>query len=109
MTFGTGDDVAVLILDPAPAMALRTDFHAACPVPSRRRECNADLPGRLRLFLVEVADLALHHAWCCSMSSERADSNGPSAALYEHGGTIYGPFSKVEADDLTRQINRTLH
>jgi hypothetical protein len=36
MTFGTGDDVAVLILDPAPAMALRTDFHAACPVPSRQ-------------------------------------------------------------------------
>ena len=33
MTFGTGDDVAVLILDPALAMALRTDFHAACPVP----------------------------------------------------------------------------
>jgi hypothetical protein len=36
MTFGTGDDVAVLILDPTPAMALRTDFHAACPVPSRQ-------------------------------------------------------------------------
>jgi hypothetical protein len=36
MTFGTGDDVAVLILNPAPAMALRTDFHAACPVPSRQ-------------------------------------------------------------------------
>jgi hypothetical protein len=31
------------------------------------------------------------------------------AALYEHGGSIYGPFWKVEADDLTRQINRTLH
>ena len=34
MTLGTGDDVAVLILDPALATALRTDFHAACPVPS---------------------------------------------------------------------------
>jgi hypothetical protein len=33
LTLGTGDDVAVLILDPALAMALRTDFHAACPVP----------------------------------------------------------------------------
>jgi hypothetical protein len=30
------------------------------------------------------------------------------AALYERGCTIYGPFSKGEADDLTRQINRTL-
>jgi hypothetical protein len=29
MTLGTGDDVAVLILDPALATALRTDFHAA--------------------------------------------------------------------------------
>jgi hypothetical protein len=36
MTLGTGDDVAVLILDPALATALRTDFHAACPVPSRQ-------------------------------------------------------------------------
>jgi hypothetical protein len=36
MTLGTGDDVAVLILDPALAMALRTDFHAACRVPSRQ-------------------------------------------------------------------------
>ena len=30
------------------------------------------------------------------------------AALYEHGGTIYGPFSKAEAEDLARQINRSL-
>jgi len=30
------------------------------------------------------------------------------AALYEQGGTIYGPFSKTEAEDLTRQINRSL-
>jgi hypothetical protein len=29
MTFGTGDDVAVPILDSALAMALRTDFHVA--------------------------------------------------------------------------------
>ena len=29
VTLGTGDDVAVLILDPALAMALRTDFHLA--------------------------------------------------------------------------------
>jgi hypothetical protein len=38
MTLGTGEDVAVLILDPALAMALRTDFHAACPVPSRQHK-----------------------------------------------------------------------
>jgi hypothetical protein len=31
------------------------------------------------------------------------------AALYESGCTIYGPFSKVEAGDLTHQINSTLH
>jgi hypothetical protein len=30
------------------------------------------------------------------------------AGLYEHGGTIYGPFSKAEAEDLARQINRSL-
>jgi hypothetical protein len=36
MTLGTGDDVAILILDPALAMTLRTDFHAACLVPSRQ-------------------------------------------------------------------------
>jgi hypothetical protein len=30
------------------------------------------------------------------------------AALYEQGGTIYGPFSKTEAEDLTRQIIRSL-
>jgi hypothetical protein len=30
------------------------------------------------------------------------------AALYEQGGTIYGPFSKMEAEDLARQINGTL-
>ena len=30
------------------------------------------------------------------------------AALYEQGGTIYGPFSKTEAGDLTSQINRSL-
>jgi hypothetical protein len=30
------------------------------------------------------------------------------AALYEQGGTIYGPFSKTEAEDLARQINRSL-
>ena len=30
------------------------------------------------------------------------------AALYERGGTIYGPFSKAEAEDLARQINRSL-
>jgi hypothetical protein len=28
--------------------------------------------------------------------------------LYERGGTIYGPFSKAEAEDLARQINRSL-
>ena len=30
------------------------------------------------------------------------------AGLYEHGGTVYGPFSKAEAEDLVRQINRLL-
>ena len=30
------------------------------------------------------------------------------AALDEQGGTIYGPFSKTEAGDLTSQINRSL-
>jgi hypothetical protein len=30
------------------------------------------------------------------------------AALYEQGGTIYGPFSKTEAEDGARQINGTL-
>jgi hypothetical protein len=30
------------------------------------------------------------------------------AALYEQGGTIYGPFSETEAEDLTRQIIRSL-
>jgi hypothetical protein len=30
------------------------------------------------------------------------------AALYEQGGTIYGPFSKTEAEDLARQIIRSL-
>jgi hypothetical protein len=30
------------------------------------------------------------------------------AALYEQGGTIYGPFSKSEAEDITRQIIRSL-
>jgi hypothetical protein len=30
------------------------------------------------------------------------------AALYEQGGTIYGPFSKTEADDLARQIKGSL-
>ena len=30
------------------------------------------------------------------------------AVFYEHGGTIYGPFSKAEAEDLARQINRSL-
>jgi hypothetical protein len=29
-------------------------------------------------------------------------------AFYERGGTIYGPFSKAEAEDLARQINRSL-
>jgi len=48
MTFGTGDDVAVLILNPAPAMALRTDFHAACPfrvdnIGSLRPQCTSSV------------------------------------------------------------------
>ena len=30
------------------------------------------------------------------------------AALYEQGGTIYGPFSKTEAEDLARQIKGSL-
>lgn len=30
-------------------------------------------------------------------------------ALYAKGGTIYGPFTKPEAVDLTTQINRTMH
>ena len=30
------------------------------------------------------------------------------ATLYEQGGTIYGPFSKTEAEALTRLINRSL-
>jgi hypothetical protein len=30
------------------------------------------------------------------------------AAFYEQGGTIYGPFSKTEAEDLAREINRSL-
>jgi hypothetical protein len=29
-------------------------------------------------------------------------------AFYEQGGTIYGPFSKTEAEDLAREINRSL-
>ena len=31
------------------------------------------------------------------------------ASLYEQGGTIYGPFSRSEAIDLTAQINELLH
>jgi hypothetical protein len=31
------------------------------------------------------------------------------ATLYEHGGTIYGPFSRSEAKNLTAQINELLH
>src|SRR5262245_13703044 len=30
------------------------------------------------------------------------------AALYEQGGTIYGPFSKTEAEDLAREIKGSL-
>jgi hypothetical protein len=41
MTLGTGDDVAVLILDSALAMALRTDFHAALS----RSACHIASPG----------------------------------------------------------------
>jgi hypothetical protein len=31
------------------------------------------------------------------------------ATLYEGGGTIYGPFSKTEAQELARKINLALH
>jgi len=31
------------------------------------------------------------------------------ASLYEQGGTIYGPFSRSEATNLTAQINELLH
>src|ERR1700730_5270451 len=31
------------------------------------------------------------------------------AALYEGGGTIYGPFSKTEAQEMARKINLALH
>lgn len=31
------------------------------------------------------------------------------AALYEQGGTIYGPFSKAEAEGLAHDIKSTLH
>ena len=31
------------------------------------------------------------------------------AILYEQGGTIYGPFSRSEAKNLTAQINELLH
>ncbi len=30
------------------------------------------------------------------------------AALYEQGGTIYGPFSKAEAEELTREIKSSV-
>ena len=31
------------------------------------------------------------------------------AGVYEQGGTIYGPFSKAEAEGLARDIKSTLH
>jgi hypothetical protein len=76
MTLGTSDDVAVLILDPALAMALRTDFHAACPVPSRQhRIFETPVPHRQ----LRLASAPPPRKLSSSFESHRSGRTGVSA------------------------------
>ena len=61
-----------------------------------RATAKADLP---REYCVVFKDTVLQ---CYALAPKLA-------GLYEQGGTIYGPFSKAEAEGLAREIKSTLH
>jgi hypothetical protein len=99
MTLGTGDDVAVLILDPALAMALRTDFHAACPVPSRQhRSFETPVPHRQS----RLASAPPPRKLSSSFESHRSGRTGSFSRIARHvdqrrvsAGVVCTPSSRM--------------
>jgi hypothetical protein len=99
MTLGTGDDVAVLILDPALAMALRTNFHAACLVPSRQhRIFETPVPHRQ----LRLASAPPPRKLSSSFESHRSGRTGSFSRIARHvdqrrvsAGVVCTPSSRM--------------
>jgi hypothetical protein len=104
-------------LDPQPFM-VAADFGNAIPIKST----NPNVPGAFEIDLVHnkpgkqkyrataKADLAREYCVVFKDTVLQCYALAPKlAGLYEQGGTIYGPFSKTEAEGLAREIKNTLH
>jgi hypothetical protein len=104
-------------LDSQPFM-VAADFGNAIPIKST----NPNVPGAFEIDLVHnkpgkekyrataKADLAREYCVVFKDAVLQCFALAPKlAGLYEQGGTIYGPFSKAEAEGLAREIKNTLH
>jgi hypothetical protein len=110
-------DGKVETLDRQPFM-VASDFGNAIPIKST----NPNAPGTFEIDLVHnkpgkekyrasaKADLPREYCVVFKDTVLQCYALGPKlAGLYEQGGTIYGPFSKAEAEGLARDIKSTLH
>lgn len=104
-------------LDPQPFM-VAADFGNAIPIKSTNRNVpgafEIDLvhnkPGKEKYRATAKADLAREYCVVFKDTVLQRHALAPKlAGLYEQGGTIYGPFSKAEAEGLAREIKNTLH
>jgi hypothetical protein len=104
-------------LDRQPFM-VASDFGNAIPIKST----NPNAPGAFEIDLVHnkpgkqkyraTAKIDLSREYCVVFKDTvlQCYALAPKlAGLYEQGGTIYGPFSKAEAEGLARDIKNTLH
>jgi len=104
-------------LDRQPFM-VAADFGNAIPIKSTNRNVpgafEIDLvhnrPGKEKYRATAKADLAREDCVVFKDTVLQCYALAPKpAGLYEQGGTIYGPFSKAEAEGLAREIKNTLH
>ena len=104
-------------LDRQPFM-VASDFGNAIPIKST----NPNAPGTFEIDLVHnkpgkekyrataKTDFAREYCAVFKDTVLQCYALAPKlAGLYEQGGTIYGPFSKAEAEGLARDIKSTLH
>jgi hypothetical protein len=104
-------------LDRQPFM-VAADFGNAIPIKST----NPNVPGAFEIDLVHnkpgkqkyrataKADFAREYCVVFKDTVLQCYALAPKlAGLYAQGGTIYGPFSKAEAEGLARDIKSTLH
>ena len=103
-------------LDRQPFM-VASDFGNAIPIKSTNPNAPGafeidivhNKPGKAKYRATAKADLPREYCVVFKDTVLQCYALAPKlAGLFEQGGTIYGPFSKAEAEGLAREINSTL-